>query len=93
MKRLRRDGGAAELLSHVVRGQVRGLNVAMHNFMSAADVRRPRTEVVEERLAACLFRGAVLRDGAWTAVPMCEMNAEVRERLYADQITAAGGAR
>ena len=91
MKRLRRDGGGAELLSHVVRGQVRGLNVVLHNFMSVADMQRPRTEVVEKRLAACMFRGAVHRDGEWTAVPMCEMNVGVREGLYADQIAAASG--
>ena len=41
---------------------------------------------VEERLAACSFRGAVERDGEWVAVPMCELNSGERERIYAREI-------
>lgn len=90
---LRREGGAADLLSHALRGKVGGLNVVLHNFMSHADMQRPRSEVVEKRLRACVFRGAVMHHGEWTAIPMCEMNGEYREPLYANRIAAASGRR
>ncbi len=73
-------------LWHALRGRVRGLNVVLHNFMSSADLVRPRTEVVEKRLAACMFRGAVAHEGDWAAVPMCQMNVAEREAYYTRQI-------
>lgn len=66
------------------------LNIVQHNFMSAEQI-RAGGETVEKRLAACAFRGAVEGDdGTWTAVPMCSMNTDQRERLYARQIETAG---
>ncbi len=75
----------------LLQGRVRGFNVVLHNFMSAAEVAKPRSDVVEKRLVACSFRGAVRRDGKWVAVSMCEMNAEERANLYAAQVNARTG--
>ncbi len=54
--------------------------------MSADEVRSPRSAVTEQRLAACAFRGSVRRNGVWKAVPMCAMNVNEREELYAAAI-------
>lgn len=75
-----------KLAWRLARGQARFLNIVMHNFMAAHEVAEPRSERVEERLAACAFRGAIERNGTWEAVPMCELNAGERERIYARQI-------
>lgn len=80
---LRRHG--LGLVADALRGRVRPFNVVMHNFMSAEEV-RSNTDEVQQRLAACSFRGAVLRDGDWQAVPMCSMNVDEREVHYAEQI-------
>ncbi len=77
-----------ELIGRVLRGQVRFLNIVLHNFMSASDVATPRSVVVQKRLDACSFRGAVQRNGEWNPVPMCEINT-FREELYAVKIGAS----
>ena len=59
----------------------RPLNIVLHDFMSADEVRSPRSAVTEQRPAACAFRGAVRRNGVWKAVPMCAMNVNEREEL------------
>lgn len=91
---LRRGGGSRRLVRAVfdaVRGRAAPLNVVMHNFMSAEDVAEPRSQEVEDRLAACSFRGAVrTSDGSWRAVSMCEMNSLEREGIYDDQIEKHG---
>ncbi len=64
------------------------LTVALHNFMSEEEIAEPRSAEVIQRLHTCAFRGAVLRNGEWEAVPMCTMNAVEREQLYEIQIAA-----
>ncbi len=83
--RLRQEGLGPRFFWQVARGQVGGLNIVLHNFMSQAEV-ASGSEEVKRRLAACSFRGAVRQDGQWKAVPMCQMNALEREGLYDDQI-------
>ncbi len=89
--RLRQECLGPGVLWRLLRGRVRGFNIVLHNFMSAAEMAEPRSDVVEKRLVACSFRGAVRRDGKWVAVSMCEMNAEERTNLYAAQINAPSG--
>ena len=78
----------AYTLWRALRGRVRGINLVLHNFMSAEEMAGPREERVQKRLAACSFRGAVRRGGEWQAVPMCEMNTAYRSDLYAAQVAA-----
>ncbi len=85
LSRWRAEGLGARFLADLARGRVGALNVVLHNFMDEAEV-EGGGQVVEKRLAACGFRGAVERDGEWRAVPMCAMNAREREALYARQI-------
>lgn len=88
---LRREGlGVVEVSSHLARGRVGFLTVVQHNFMSTEEVRSD-SDVVRKRLQACSFRGAVKSGDGWRSVPMCAMNADQREDLYAAQIAAAGG--
>ncbi|MEM7582690.1 MAG: hypothetical protein AAF560_04870 [Acidobacteriota bacterium] len=86
----KREGLGPGDLWRAVRGRTRFgvLSVVQHNFMSADEVAEPRSERVQQRLAACSFRGAVQRGGDWVDVPMCTMNARERESLYDAQIDA-----
>lgn len=85
----RREGlSLSQVLRILVSGRFRVLGVVQHNFMSAGEVSAPRSELVEKRLAACSFRGAVRRGEEWVAVPMCAMNGEQRKDLYARQIAS-----
>ncbi|HRC84401.1 MAG TPA: hypothetical protein PK413_02185 [Thermoanaerobaculia bacterium] len=85
LERMRQEGLGPSLLARYAAGQVGGLNIVLHNFMSADQVAAGEG-ATRERLAACSFRGAVERDGVWQAVPMCEMNALEREELYRQEI-------
>ena len=76
-------GGGAQAMR---RGAV--LNLVQHNFMDAATIAEGSEETAT-RLTACSFRGAVRENGAWRAVPMCEVNAGPREDLYSLQISRA----
>ncbi len=88
---LRREGlSPGQLLRTLIAGRFRVLGVVQHNFMDAQEVEAPRSETVAQRLAACSFRGAIRRGEEWTAVPMCTMNVEQREDLYADRIRVKG---
>ena len=73
----------------LVSGRSRPISLVMHNFMSTAELAAPQSQVVEDRLAACSFKGAVKQNGDWVVVPMCSMNGVERERIYDDQIDAA----
>ena len=88
---LHREGIGPQVWWALLLGRARGLNLVMHNFMSANELAQPRDELVDERLAACSFRGAVRRDGEWIAEPMCTINAAHRGPLYAQQIATAAG--
>jgi hypothetical protein len=72
-----------EILRSLLRGKVHTLGVGMHNFMHAAQVANaPNDAVVRARLDACVFKGAVKRNGAWEAVPMCAMNQQIWSEVY-----------
>jgi len=85
---LHREGLGISVLWKLLRGQAKGVNLVMHNFMSADDLARPRNQAIGERVTACSFRGAVKRNGEWIAEPMCTTNVEHREVLYAEQIVS-----
>lgn len=89
--RLQQENLGVNVLWRMARGQARGFNLVMHNFMDPCDLNHPQAEVVRQRLRACSFRGAIKRDGVWVAEPMCTMNTHHRESLYADQIAASTG--
>lgn len=88
---LRRSRGGFGVLRRLMTGKVGSLNIVLHNFMNEDQVQSD-DPLVAKRLAACSFQGAVLRDGAWTAVPMCAMNASEREAIYDYQIAVAQAA-
>ncbi len=89
LRRMREEHLGPSFLADAARGRLRVLNIVQHNFMSVDEVAEPRSDRVQERLAACSFRGAVRSDGGWVAVPMCSMNVKEREAFYADQIQVA----
>jgi hypothetical protein len=93
LRRMREEHVGPSLLVDAARGRLRGLNIIQHNFMNGDELAEPRSDKVQERLAACSFREAVRRDGEWVAVPMCSMNVEEREVLHADQIRTGTAAR
>lgn len=72
-------------LSLLLRRQVATLNVIQHNFMSAEEI-RSGSSTVRERLQGCSFRGAVRKGEEWEAVPMCAMNVDQRQEIYAQEI-------
>jgi hypothetical protein len=76
-----RQGLTIGFMGSVLRAKARGINIVMHNFMSAEQV-QSRTPVVIDRLNACSFRGEIKVAGEWRSVPMCAMNAGPREALY-----------
>ena len=89
LRRLREAEVGLGILPKLVTGRVGGLNIVLHNFMSASQLEAGGPEI-EKRLKSCSFRGAVKKNGHWEAVPMCEMNIKERETLYDIQI---GGLR
>ncbi len=72
-----------------MRGQVRGVNLVMHNFMNQSDLQHPLGETAIQRLEACVFKGVVRRNGEWEAVSMCEMNANIRPEIYRQEISTS----
>jgi len=88
--RLQQEHLGLEVLWRFVWGRALGLNIVLHNFMSTGELTEPRSEVVQQRLSACTFRGALKRGEDWIAVPMCTMNTEYREAIYAEQIAVGG---
>ena len=72
-----------EIFRSLLRGQVHTLGVGMHNFMDAKQVAQAHTDpTVRARLDACVFKGAVKRNGEWVAVPMCSMNQQTWSEVY-----------
>lgn len=77
-----------EFVVALVTGRAHTINVGTHNFMDAAQVANaPNDPVVQARLDACVFKGAVKNraNGEWEAVPMCAMNQSRWSELYADR--------
>lgn len=83
-RRLRLTGSPWRLAQRLARGQARSFALVMHSFMNASEVDGTRTREIQQRLDACAFRGSIMRDGRWLSLPMCEVNAGVREQLYSD---------
>lgn len=79
----------AEFLHALATGRAHTLNIGTHNFMDAAQVANaPNDPVVQARLDACVFKGAVQNraNGTWEAVPMCAMNESRWRQLYAERL-------
>ncbi len=81
-----------EFVRALARGRAHTINIGTHNFMDAAQVTNaPNDPVVQARLDACVFKGAVKNraSGEWEAVPMCAMNQSRWGELYAERSGAA----
>ena len=83
--RIRQTRQGYNLIGRFLSGHVRFLNVVQHNFMNSRDVIGQRSTLVEKRLNACSFRGAIWQNNQWTLIPMCEINTQ-RETIYRHQI-------
>jgi hypothetical protein len=67
---------------------VHTLGVGMHNFKGSEKVSRAATDpVIKARLDSCVFKGAVKRNGAWEAVPMCAMNQQTWSEVYDERLS------
>ncbi len=83
----------APFLRALITGRAHTINIGTHNFMDARQVANaPNDPVVQARLDACVFKGAVKNraTGDWEAVPMCAMNQSRWSALYADRLREAG---
>ena len=81
-----------EFVVALLTGRAHTLNLGTHNFMDAAQVANaPNDPVVQARLDACVFKGAVKdrATGEWEAVPMCAMNQSRWSELYVDRLAAS----
>ncbi|MFT5260090.1 MAG: hypothetical protein ACI9J2_000674 [Saprospiraceae bacterium] len=68
--------------SSLLKGEARGFNIVMHNFMHGDELKQPQSENVQQRIKACAFKGVAEIEGQWQAVSMCEMNANMRPQIY-----------
>jgi hypothetical protein len=76
-----------EIFRALLRGKVHTLGVGMHNFMGSEKVSQAATDpVIKARLDSCVFKGAVKRNGAWEAVPMCAMNQQTWSEVYDERL-------
>jgi hypothetical protein len=77
-----------EIFRSLLRGKVHTLGVGMHNFMGSEKVSSAATDpVIKARLDSCVFKGAVKRNGAWEAVPMCAMNQQTWSEVYDERLS------
>jgi hypothetical protein len=77
-----------EIFRSLLRGKVHTLGVGMHNFMGSEKVSQAATDpVIKARLDSCVFKGAVKRNGAWEAVPMCSMNQQTWSEVYDERLS------
>ncbi len=77
-----------EIFRSLLRGKVHTLGVGMHNFMGSEKVSRAASDpVIKSRLDSCVFKGAVKRNGAWEAVPMCAMNQQTWSEVYDERLS------
>jgi hypothetical protein len=63
-------------------GRIQGLNIVMHNFISQQDLEEPRSNTIQRRIKACAFKGVIKIDNEWEAISMCEMNVNIRPKIY-----------
>ena len=78
----RKNGLNLSMLGSLITGKAKGFNIVMHNFIDEQEVIEQKCHTTKDRLQACSFRGAVEIDGEWKAVPMCEVNAINRPKIY-----------
>ncbi len=86
----------APFLRALITGRAHTINIGTHNFMDARQVANaPNDPVVQARLDACVFKGAVKNraTGDWEAVPMCAMNQSRWSALYAERLIEGRVAR
>jgi len=75
------------MIRAILGGRVHTLNVGIHNFMDAEQVAGAGNDPVTQcRLDACVFKGAVKRNGQWEAVPMCAMNQKSWGEVYEERL-------
>jgi len=76
-----------EMLRALKAGKVHTMGIGIHNFMDAAQVANAENDPVTKcRLDACVFKGAVKRNGTWEAVPMCAMNQKSWGEVYEERL-------
>src|SRR5205085_10690330 len=76
-----------EFTRALLTGRAHTLGTGIHNFMHAAQVANADNDpVVRARLDACVFKGAVKRNGKWEAVPMCAMNEKRWSEVYQERL-------
>ncbi|NKB62862.1 MAG: hypothetical protein GKR95_12325 [Gammaproteobacteria bacterium] len=85
---LRRYNGLdVGMIRSLIRGDAKGFNIVMHNFMSEKQALNDSgCQTVKDRLNACSFRGAIEINGRWEEVPMCKVNALVRPLIYQEKV-------
>jgi len=77
-----------EFTGALLTGRAHTLGTGIHNFMHATQVANADNDpVVRARLDACVFKGAVKRDGKWEAVPMCQMNEKRWNEVYQERLS------
>jgi hypothetical protein len=76
-----------EFTRALLTGRAHTLGTGIHNFMHATQVANADNDpVVRARLDACVFKGAVKRNGKWEAVPMCAMNEKRWSEVYQERL-------
>jgi len=76
-----------EFTRALLTGRAHTLGTGIHNFMHAKQVANANNDpVVRARLDACVFKGAVKRNGKWEAVPMCAMNEKIWSEIYDERL-------
>jgi hypothetical protein len=72
-----------EFTRALLTGRAHTVGTGIHNFMHASQVAQADHDpMVRARLDACVFKGAVKRNGRWEAVPMCSMNQQMWSQVY-----------
>ena len=76
-----------EFTRALLTGRAHTLGTGIHNFMHATQVANADNDpAVRARLDACVFKGAVKRNGKWEAVPMCAMNEKRWSEVYEERL-------
>ena len=72
---------------------IRSISGRIISWMRHEVAQAPNDPVIQARLDACVFKGAVRNraTGEWEAVPMCSMNESRWSALYAERMEAVEG--
>jgi hypothetical protein len=72
-------------------GRAHTVGMGIHNFMHGDQVANAENDpVVRARLDACVFKGAVKRNGEWVTIPMCSMNQQTWSEVYDERLHDPG---